>query len=53
MNRISMSKRRATFNPEEVIEMIDNDEPMASGSDDEFEDLLEDMIMDDTITVPS
>ena len=49
-----MNKRRATFNPEEVLEMVDyDDEPMASGSDDYFDDLLEEVVTDDTITVPS
>lgn len=42
------------FNPEEVLEMIENDdEPMASGSDDDFEDLLEEIVTDDTIIEPS
>lgn len=42
-----MSKRRATFNAEAVLEMLDNDEPMASGSNDEFEDLLLEVVTDD------
>ena len=43
MNNTRMAKRKTCFSLEEVLWQLEEDEPITAGSDDEFEDLQEDM----------